>query len=255
MCSSMFVTCLLCWITNLLGCWQLGESSTYVINPNGECSLISKEISNIPPTISFLYNGKGIVKYCNGKTLSFNWQQELDNSICVECDSIGKKSFIVQITESRLVLKEATNNGLINEYILKHSNLKIEEYEGPEIKIMDFEYDFLKNKNPFPDLACFVVKGYEKNNSTLLIGGQEYWEIMNGLPYTQCVVFVKGSKRQRNIPCYLVSRVKSKSGIIPVANYIGHFKRSAITGNIRNHRITKIKNQRGLVPVSLIMIS
>jgi len=225
MCSSMFIAYLFCTINAILGRWQLEESSAYFVDKSGECNLISKEVSNVPPFITFLYNGKGTIEYCNGKTVPFAWQLDSNNIIRVDCnDSIEIKSFYTQIMDDSLVLSEITSNCLFNKYLLRQTKIKIEEYEGTGINISNYEYDSLRNENPFLDLGCFVAEGYERNNNILQIGGQEYMELVNGLPNTQYVVFVKGSNSQQIIPCYLVTNLKSNNGIVLFANYIKHFK-------------------------------
>lgn len=219
----MFVTYLLCGITNILGCWQLEESSVYFINKQKKYNLVSKEVSNVPPFVTFLYNGKGTIDYCNGKRIPFVWQQESNNSIRVTCnDSIDNKSFYFEIMDDSLVLAESNGKCIIHKYLLRQTKIKIEEYERNKIKISNVEYNSLTENNPFMDLACFVAEGYEKDNVTLQIGGQEYMEIIHGIPNTQYVVFVKSSNNQQNIPCYLVTNVQSNNGIIIYANYIKH---------------------------------
>jgi hypothetical protein len=222
--SFMCVSYLLSSFINILGCWQLRETTTYQINQNGERYYISKEVSNVSPTATFLFNGKGLIEYCNGETTQFSWQNDSANTINVTCTSLGDKSFCYKLSDEDLILVDRTNNCLANEYKLKRSNLKIEEYEGNSVKVSDCEYKNLKQKNPFSELLCFVVEGYEKDNRILRIGGQEFLEIVNGLPNKQCIVFVKTFNNQNSFPCYLVTKVKEKNNIILFANYIRHFK-------------------------------
>ena len=222
--SSMFLVNLLCCITNILGCWQLYESATYCVTTKGERKLISKDVSNVPPITTFLFNGKGIIEFCNGRRILFDWKQGSDNTISVEySDSIGNKTIYTKVTEDSMILSEMNSKSIINSYLLKQSKMKVEEYEGAGIKISNHEYDSLKKVNPLLDLICFVAEGCEKDNKTLQLGGQEYMEILNGQPNTQYVVFVKSSSYQHNIPCYLVTKIKSQNGIILYANYIRHF--------------------------------
>ena len=222
--SSMFLVNLLCCITNILGCWQLVETATYCVTTEGEHKLISRDVSNVPPNTTFLYNGKGIIEFCNGRRILFDWKQNSNNTISVEYnDSIGNQSFYTKVTDDSMVLSEMNSKSLISTYSLKQSKMKVEEYEGTGIKISNYEYDFLKKENPLLDLTCFVAEGCEKDNITLQIGGQEYIEILNGQPNTQYVVFVKSSKYQHKFPCYLVTNIKNQNGIILYANYIRHF--------------------------------
>ena len=143
--------------------------------------------------------------------------------IATTIDSIGNKTLYTKVTEDSMVLSEMNSKSIINSYLLKQSKMKVEEYEGTGIKISNSEYDSLKKVNPFLDLICLVAEGFEIDNKTLQIGGQEYMEILNGQPDTQYVLFVKSSSYQHNIPCYLVTKIKSQNGIILYANYIRHF--------------------------------
>lgn len=222
--SNIFVAYLLFNITNILGCWQLTESATFNFNINGEHIFASKEISNIPPIVSFLYNGKGVVEYCNGKTISLDWQFNTDNTISITYDNVSKDLFNIEIINDCLILKEITTNVSKKEYVLRHTDLIIEEFERTNMIITDNEYNSLIKENPFTYLPSFIVEGCEKDKNTLQIGGQEYLEIINGYPNTQCVVFIKSSDCQRNFPCYLVTRRSDKNGVIPIANYIKHVK-------------------------------
>ena len=234
MCSSMFVINLLCCISNILGCWHLMESATYFVDAHGERNPISKDVSNVPPIISFLYNGKGAIEYADGKIILFDWKHDSNNTISLACnDRIGNNTFYTQVTDDSIILSEINSNNYINTYLLKQSKMEIEEYDRTGIKLSNSEYYFLKDKIQHFGLTCFFAEGREKNNKTLLIGGQEYLEIINGLPNTQYVVFVKSSNFQYNIPCYLVTINQNTNSRVIYANYIRHINIEDLKNNLK----------------------
>lgn len=202
---------------SLLGCWQLGESASYYMKTDSDIKLISKEVANVSPAISFLYNGKGTILHCNDKTTLFEWAILSDSTISVQTQE-DKDIRIFKISKdcNSLTISECTNN-ILTRYVLKSSTFKIEELSSHIEKISKQQYELLKSKNPFPSLTFFVARG-RKFNDVLEIGGQEYLAIINGLPMSQAVVFIKSSMVQKSIPCYLITY--DEQGEILYAQYV-----------------------------------
>lgn len=194
-------------IINLLGCWQIQESAKYSIDKDGVLHLICWDVANVPPIISFLYDGKGIVGYCNGKTISFDWHAKTDSTvnIILFSDSIENHTINIMNSNGRMVFSENKSNNILYRYVLNANHYTIEDLnDNIEAIILNWEYDYLKKKNLYPHLRCIIAKGYE-NNNRLQIGGQEYLEIVHGQPNTQSVLCVISTRHQHIIPYYLVT--------------------------------------------------
>ena len=222
MCNRLLLSCTLSFMGMLLGQWHMGEICTYQVSEDKDTLHVSKEVSNISQTITFLYNQKGVIEYGDGKRIWFEWRNVSDSIIyTISCeDNAESKLFKVQKTNDSLELWFTKSNGITTKYVMRKFDYTIEEYSGKEVKITKYEYDFLEGSNPFPDLTCFITEGCEKDKQTLQVGGQEYLELIHMRPNSQCVMFVKSSKYQSNIPCYLITI--SRNGATMYANYIRH---------------------------------
>ena len=208
MCNKIVVCVFLNCITSILGGWHLMESVSYDMDSEGNSDFSSREVANVPPTVIFLNNGKGIVEYSNGCTLSFDWETKSDNTIRVALckDSLENHLFTVCNSEEGILLRENRGNHDVC-YLLKSQHYTVEEQnESVEVDITDSEYEFLIKENPFHDLNCYVIKGNVDKDRISLILCQESLEILyGGHPNCQSVFFVKSSNSLHNIPCFLIT--------------------------------------------------
>lgn len=222
MCNSLLT---IIYMTSLLGCWQVGEVSSYYIEKDGDYKIVSREVANVPPTVSFFYDGKGIVRYCDGHQVTFDWQELSDSTISVGYGSSETDSRFVKVAnkDKSLMLSECKEDNMMKCYELNASNYIINECDDVvKVKFSKQEELFLEEKNPFPHLKCYVAKGYVRDNN-LYVDGQECLEIQNGQPRTQSVLFIKSSRRQRTIPCFLITY--DEQGKVLYTQLIDYIKR------------------------------
>ena len=222
--SSIFACVFFNCITSFLGVWYVRESTAYHIDAEGNSHFICREVANVPSTVFFLSNGKGIIEYCNGQTFSFDWEKQSDNimRIVLYKDSLENRIFNIINSNGELVLRENKKDYAVS-YLLNSQNYTIEiQNEGAEIDITESEYESLIKKNPFQGLSCFITKGYIDKDRIILILNQESLEIqLGGRPNTQCVFFVKSSNNQHKIPCFLIT-YDEKGNVLKV-NFVSYF--------------------------------
>lgn len=118
--SIMTIFSLLSCITSLLGCWQLGETSTYQIDANGEQKLIYRNLANVAPTICFQCNNEGGIEYADGEIVLFDWHMLSDSSVFVVLhkDSTETHSFNMDVLNEKVILSEYKTDKVINKHIL-----------------------------------------------------------------------------------------------------------------------------------------
>lgn len=206
--SIMTIFSLLSCITSLLGCWQLGETSTYHVDENGKEMLVYRNVANVAPSVCFLCNNEGFIEYADGQIELFDWQMLSDNSInvAIHKDSINNLILKVVFSDKKAILSEYEKCNVIHKHILYRTNYTVENFfQDTEADITDSEYEYLKRNNKFSNFRCYVVKGLIRDKTRLLIGGQEGVMLQSGLPNSQSVLFVKSSNNQKKIPYFLLT--------------------------------------------------
>lgn len=223
--SIMTIFSLLSCITSLLGCWQLGETSTCHIDENGKETLIYRNVANVAPSVYFLGNNEGIIKYADGQVEPFDWQMQSENSINVTIhkDSIENHIFNIYVSDKKAILREYKKHDMIYKHILYRTNYTVEDlFHDTEADITDSEQEYLRESNPFSNFRCYVVEGLIKERTRLLIGGQDGMKLQSGPPNSQSVLFVKSSNCQQNIPCFLLTY--NCHGKILYAQFVKHVR-------------------------------